>query len=181
MTQRKHSDALLRRGVSRLSAIQAVYQVMLSSSTPDEVVQAFLEGEIGGKVIEEDLDLETEVEVSLVELDAGFFVTLVRGVHAMTERLDRVVRESLGGGWDADRLGILERAILYCGLYEIIEHTKFPARACLSEYVDIAHAFFEGSEPSMINAVLDRVARQVRPEEMASSRSQPSESHDDPV
>ena len=181
MAQRKHSDSLLRRGVSRLSAIQAVYQTILSSSEPDEVIQAFLKGEIGGKVIEEDLDLETEVDVPLIELDAEFFVLLVRGVHAMTERLEHTVRESLGGGWNADRLGTLERAILYCGLYEIIEHTKFPVRACLSEYVDIAHAFFEGAEPSMINAVLDRVARQVRPEEMASSRPQPSKSHDDPV
>ena len=177
MTQKKSSDALLRRGVSRLSAIQAVYQIILFSAVPDDVISAFLNGEIGGEVVEEDLDLETEIEVPLMELDAELFVVLVRGVCSMDERLDSIIRESLGGGWNADRLGALEKSILCCGLYEIIEHVKFPARACISEYVDVAHAFFQGAEPAMVNAVLDKVARQVRPEEMGAPRPQASKSH----
>ena len=42
------------------------------------------------------------------------------------------------------------------------ELTATPARAAISQYVDVAHSFYGGDEPGMVNAVLDRVGREVR-------------------
>jgi transcription antitermination protein NusB len=40
-----------------------------------------------------------------------------------------------------------------------------PPKVVISEYVDVARAFFpEGREPGFVNAVLDHMAREARPE-----------------
>jgi N utilization substance protein B len=37
-------------------------------------------------------------------------------------------------------------------------------RVVVSEYVDLAGAFFGGKEPGLVNGVLDKLARALRPE-----------------
>jgi N utilization substance protein B len=39
-----------------------------------------------------------------------------------------------------------------------------PPRVVISEYVDIAHAFFSGDEPKVVNGVLDRLGHKMRPQ-----------------
>lgn len=166
MAKKTPNMTALRRGTARLAAVQASYQMDMTSSSIDQVVRDFLSGAVGGEVIEEDLDMETETSVPLIELNAELFTILVRGVQSMKVRLDEVINASLGKGWDAGRLEPILRSILRCGLYELMERPDMPPRAAVSEYVDIARAFYDGSEPGMVNAVLDRLARELRPEEM---------------
>jgi hypothetical protein len=65
-------------------------------------------------------------------------------------------------------LDLTLRAILRAGAYEILERPDIPPRVTINEYVDVAHAFFgDGEEPGMINAVLDRLARQARSTDLA--------------
>lgn len=166
MVKKAPTMTALRRGTARLAAVQAAYQIDMSSAAIDEVLRDFLSGAVGGEVIEEDLDMETETSVPLIELNAELFTILVRGTQAMKGRLDEVINASLGKGWDAGRLEPILRCILRCGLYELMERPEMPPRAAVSEYVDIARAFYNGSEPGMVNAILDRLARELRPEEM---------------
>ena len=56
------------------------------------------------------------------------------------------------------------RAILRAGVYELMERPDVPVAVIVSEYVDIAKAFYDEDEPKLVNAVLDRVARRVRGE-----------------
>jgi len=170
MAKKKNSDTALRRGAARLAAVQAIYQIDIAGSRPDDVISDFLSGAIGGEVIEEDLDLETEDSIRLIELHAELFTILVRGMLGRKERLDEVINTSLGGAWEPERLQPLLRAILRCGLYELMDRPDVPARVVISEYVDMARAFYDGAEPGMVNAVLDRLAKELRPEEMAAPR-----------
>ena len=55
------------------------------------------------------------------------------------------------------------RAILRAGGFELMELTDVPVRVVISEYIDVAHAFFEGEEPRVVNGVLDQMARKLRP------------------
>ena len=57
------------------------------------------------------------------------------------------------------------RAVLRAGSYELEHRTDVPARVVVSEYVDVAHAFVDGDETGMVNAVLDQIARQFRGDE----------------
>jgi N utilization substance protein B len=65
----------------------------------------------------------------------------------------------LSSDWPAERLELTVKAILRAGISELLARADIPPRATISEFVDVAHAFYPGAEPRMVNAVLDRVAR----------------------
>ncbi len=62
------------------------------------------------------------------------------------------------------------RAILRAGIYELANRPEVPARVAISEYVDVARAFYSGAEPGMVNAVLDKVAHLLRPDEVGDAK-----------
>ncbi len=69
---------------------------------------------------------------------------------------------ALAKGWSLARLDSTLRAILRCGTYELRRCKDIPLKVVINEYVEIAHAFFEGDEPGVVNAVLDRLGREIR-------------------
>jgi len=78
--------------------------------------------------------------------------------------IDPVIRQALTDDWPLSRLDSTLRAILRAGVYELMERKDVPVAVIVSEYLDIAKAFYVEDEPKLVNAVLDRVARQVRGE-----------------
>jgi N utilization substance protein B len=93
----------------------------------------------------------------------------VSGVQRDQLRIDRALDETLADGWPLKRVEALMRAILRAALYELRNRPDVPARVAVTEYVDVAAAFFGPEESGMINAVLDALARQTRPAEFASN------------
>ena len=81
--------------------------------------------------------------------------------------IDPVVDQILDKAWPLHRLDSTVRAILRAGAYELMFMERVPARVAISEYVDVADAFFGTEEPRFVNGVLDRLARQKRPQEFA--------------
>jgi len=69
--------------------------------------------------------------------------------------------------WRLTRVDSILRAILRAGAYEILQRSDVPARVTISEFVDIAHAFFAEDEPKVVNGILDGIARKARPKEFA--------------
>jgi N utilization substance protein B len=94
----------------------------------------------------------------------------VSGVQRDQLRIDRALDETLADGWPLKRVEALMRAILRAALYELRNRPDVPARVAVTEYVDVAAAFFGPDESGMINAVLDALARQTRPAEFAPDR-----------
>ena len=56
--------------------------------------------------------------------------------------------------------------MLRAAAYEMFFLTKVPVRVVINEYVDLAHAFYAENEPSLVNGVLDRIAKVVRGQEL---------------
>jgi N utilization substance protein B len=77
-------------------------------------------------------------------------------------KIDPVIRSSLQEDWPLSRLDSTLRAILRAGTFEILERKDVPVAVIVTEYVEIARAFFAEEEPRIVNAVLDRIAKQVR-------------------
>ena len=92
----------------------------------------------------------------------AWFRSIVSGVVAEQRRLDPLIRSALTADWPLSRLDSLLRAILRAGAYELPSRGDVPTAVIVSEYVDIAKAFFEEDEPKIVNAVLDRLARRIR-------------------
>ena len=94
--------------------------------------------------------------------DQNLFEAIVRGVVAHQREIDPAVDAQLAVGWRLNRLDATLRAMLRGAMYEILYRRDMPARVVITEYLDIAKAFFEGEEPKVINAVLDKLAKKHR-------------------
>jgi N utilization substance protein B len=143
------------RSVARLAAVQALYQMEVSSIGVEHVIREFVEHRF-------DRDVEG---VTLAAADEAFFGELVRGVVAEQARIDAAVARRLAAGWRLERLDATVRAILRAGAYELANRPDVPTEVAIDEYVEVAKSFFEGTEPSFVNGALDAVARDVRPGE----------------
>jgi transcription antitermination protein NusB len=149
-----------KRGAARLAAVQALYQMDVGGSELASTLDEFEAHRLGGE-IEGD---------KLIGADVAFFRDLVSGVVKLQRRVDTDVNDALEKGWPLKRIDLTLRAVLRAGVYELIERRDVPPRVVISEYVDIAKAFFEGGdEPGIVNAILDQVARRERARELAGS------------
>jgi len=149
-----------RRTAARLAAVQALYQIELAGAPADSVITEFVHHRIG-----RDHD-----DMRFGDADPEFFAALVRGADARRGELDALLSDALTPEWPLARLESVLRAILRGGAYELLACGDVPAAVVISEYLDIGHAFFAGKEPGLINGVLDRLARSLRPEEGAGAR-----------
>ncbi|WP_028233185.1 transcription antitermination factor NusB, partial [Pseudochrobactrum sp. AO18b] len=89
---------------------------------------------------------------------------IIAGVVADQRVLDPMIRQSLTEDWPLSRLDSTLRAILRAGIWELRTKKEVPTAVIVSEYVDIAKAFYEEDEPKLVNAVLDRLAFEIRGE-----------------
>lgn len=141
-----------RRAGARLAAVQALYQMEQTGQSARSVIADFMEDRLG---------LNDEGE-PVEEADPDLFKSVVEGVVDRQEQIDGAIMKRLAEGWKIERLDATSRAILRAGAYELIADISLPSQIILDEYVSLAHAFFEGSEPKFINGLLDNVSRDVR-------------------
>ncbi len=140
------------RSASRLGAVQALYQIELAGDDPTDVSTEFLAHRLG-----------QEVEGDLYSNpDKDFFRDLVIGTSTNRDAIDDDIAQKLVADWPLDRLEMVVRAILRAGVYELKHRPDVPTKAIINEYVDVAHAFYEGAEPGFVNGVLDRLSRELR-------------------
>jgi N utilization substance protein B len=145
------------RSAARLAAVQALYQMDMTGIDLNEVVAEFETHRLGQEVEGE----------QYCEAEAQFFRDLVEGVVREQRRLDPMIDQQLAEGWRLTRVDSILRAILRSGAYELLLRDDVPARVVITEYVDIAHAFFGEDEPKVVNGILDRLGHRARPQEFA--------------
>jgi len=141
-----------QRGAARLAAVQALYQMDIAGSGVLEVVAEYEAHRLGQEV-----DGETYLKA-----DASWFRSIVAGVVRDQTKIDPMIRGALQDDWSLSRMDSTVRAILRSGTFELIERKDVPIAVIVTEYVEIAQAFFTEDEPKLVNAVLDRIAKQVR-------------------
>jgi N utilization substance protein B len=144
-----------RRAAARLAAAQALYEMEVADKGRADILAEF-EAHWIGREVEGD-------QYNPAEL--AFFRDVVSGVLKDQHAIDRGLDAALARGWPLKRVEALMRAILRAAYYELKGRPDVPARVVITEYVDIAGAFFGPEESGMINAVLDALARESRPAE----------------
>jgi N utilization substance protein B len=147
--------ASLPRSQARLAAVQALYQMDLAATDVANVIHEFVTSRFGAAAEDQ----------TVADADADLFSRLVKGVveHQMT--IDPPLDAQLAAGWRLNRIDAILRAILRAAMFEFAHAPDVPARVIISEYVDIAKAFFEADEPKVVNAVLDKLGKKTRPKE----------------
>jgi N utilization substance protein B len=149
-----------KRGAARLAAVQALYQMDLAGTGLNDILAEFESHWLGGEV-EGDQYRPAEV---------AFFRDIVAGVLREQTRLDPWIDDALSRGWPLKRIETVLRAVLRAGAYELACRSDVPARAVMSEYVDVAGAFVDADETGMVNAVLHQLAQQLRAGELDAAR-----------
>ena len=140
------------RAAARLAAVQALYQFEMEGTPQASLLDEFHRHRLGMEI---DDDQFAEAEVA-------FFDDVVKGVLARREEIDALLSSKLATGWTLARLDRTLVQILRCGAYELLARPDVPTGTAISEYLDVAHAFFDAREKKFTNGVLDAVAKQVR-------------------
>ena len=140
------------RSAARLAAVQALYQMDVSGKG---VIDALAEFEA--------FWMGREVEgIAFQPSDSDFFRAILSGVVENQRPIDQRIDAALAAGWPLTRIEAVLRAILRAGAFELMFRKDVPVRVVISEYVDVAHAFYDKRESGFVNGLLDAIAKEAR-------------------
>ncbi|MBY8822026.1 transcription antitermination factor NusB [Sphingomonas colocasiae] len=148
----KPANRAQSRSAARLAAVQALYQMEMEGTPLRVLLHEFHQHRLGATI--------EEVEYADAEID--FFDDVVAGVDARRAEIDAIVAGKLASGWSLERLDKPMRQILRAGTYELLARADVPTGSVISEYLDVAHAFYDKREAGFVNGLLDAVAKAVR-------------------
>ena len=140
------------RSAARLAAVQALYQQEMEKTPLRALLHEFHHHRLGATI----------EEVEYADAEVEFFDDIVTGVDARREEIDRLIASKLAKGWSLERLDKPMRQILRAGAYELLARADVPVGSVISEYVDVAHAFYDKRETAFVNGLLDAVAKEAR-------------------
>ena len=147
MSQNPKSQA---RSAARLGAVQALYQQQMEGTALAKLLNEFHQYRLG-RVIEDE---------EYAEADVDYFDDIVAGVDARRAEIDDKLTGRLADGWTLARLDKTMLQILRAGAYELLARPDVPKASAISEYVDVAKAFFDDREAKFVNGILDAIAKE---------------------
>ncbi|SMP13521.1 transcription antitermination factor NusB [Shimia sagamensis] len=144
------------KSASRLYAVQALFQMESSGQTVDQVRVEFLDHRFGAEV---------DDATDMIEGDVDHFRKTLEDAVNYQAPIDQMTDRALVAAWPIDRIDPTIRALFRAAGAELLQ-SDVPAKVAITEYVAIANAFFpEGKEGKFVNAVLDHMAREAKPED----------------
>jgi N utilization substance protein B len=141
------------RSAARLAAVQALYQQEMEGTPTARLLKEFHDHRLGATI----------EDARYHEAERDFFDDIVSGTHARRAEIDRLISQRLAEGWTLERLDRPMRALLRAGAYELIARPDVSVASVITEYVDVAHAFFDKRESGFVNGLLDAIAKEARP------------------
>ena len=142
----------ISRSAARLAAVQALYQQEMEGTPTARLLHEFHNHRLGATIEGE----------TYAEAEISFFDDLVEGTLARRDEIDQLISKRLAQGWSLERLDKPMKAILRVGAYELIARPDVPMASVISEYVDVADAFYDQREKGFVNGLLDAIAKAAR-------------------
>jgi transcription antitermination protein NusB len=125
----------MKRRIAREKALQAIFQIDMNETSPQEAIQYVLNGEPSDKYLEK----------------------LVVGVTEHREDIDSILTKHLEK-WSIDRLANVDRNILRVAVYEMIHcEEDVPVNVAINEAIEVAKIYGDDSSSKFINSVLSKV------------------------
>lgn len=143
----------ISRSAARLAAVQALYQQEMEGTPTPRLIHEFHDHRLGATI----------EGATYAEAETSFFDDLVSGTIARAAEIDALIADRLAEGWSLERLDKPMKAILRVGAYELIARADVPVASVISEYLDVADAFYDKREKGFVNGLLDAIAKVARP------------------
>jgi N utilization substance protein B len=140
------------RSAARLAAVQALYQQEMEGTPVPRLLKEFHDHRLGATI----------EDAQYADAEQSFFDDVVSGADARRDEIDAAISAKLADGWSLDRLDKPMKAILRAGAYELLARADVPVASVISEYVDVAHAFYDKRESGFVNGLLDAIAKEAR-------------------
>lgn len=142
------------KSAARLYALQALFQMEAASQSADSILREFEDHRFGA-IYDGD---------EMAEGDLGLFRKTVEDAVNWQAQIDQMTDRALVEKWPINRIDPTLRALFRAAGAEL-SHGEAPPKVVISEYVDITKAFFpDGKEARFVNAVLDHMAHEVKPD-----------------
>jgi N utilization substance protein B len=139
-----------RRAAARLAAVQVLYQMRLNHQDAPSALKEFITDRSGKKI-----DGAKMITPDEETLDA-----IVRGVQERWADIDAVLAKTLADG-KREKVEVLLECILRAGISELLSGGT-DIGIIINDYLNVTASFYDGHEPKLVNAILDKVAKSVR-------------------
>ena len=140
------------RAAARLAATQALYQHEMEGTALAPLLHEFHQHRLGATI----------EDAEYAQADEAYFDDIVTGTLARTDEIDRLVSAKLTNDWSLERLDKPMKALLRAATYELLARADTATGTVISEYVDVAKAFYDRREAGFVNGLLDAVAKDAR-------------------
>lgn len=141
---------------ARMLAVQALYQALQTGVRTPEVAREFLDTRIG-MILEEG---------EMVRPDTSLFSKIMKNVHERMADIDEIAKSCMSKkteeGVKSAETEPLLKAILLCGVCELLCHTSIDVPIIINDYLDVTHCFYEKSQVSFVNGVFDSAFKAIR-------------------
>ena len=141
---RKKVPVAQRRKARRI-VLQAIYQWLMTSNEPFEIAAQFREA----NSLKVDWDYFDEV-----------FLRIPLCQKVIETELESVVDREINA------LDMIEKALLYVGVFELTYLVDIPYRVVINECVDLAKTFGASESHKYVNGVLDKLSKKLRTDEI---------------
>ncbi|HBM90491.1 MAG TPA: transcription antitermination factor NusB, partial [Rhodospirillaceae bacterium] len=159
MDQDKSKNVNAAKHLARLVAVQALYQDSYEQDPLDVIVKRMMDAP-SSFLNEEDEDEQSDIIQQ--KPDSELLIAITKGVTENREALTELLKGGLDARFSSERMEVLLRHILLAGAYELHHHSDIDAKIIISDYIDVAHAFYSAKEPALVNAVLDKLSKTLR-------------------
>ncbi len=143
------------RGKARRLAMQAIYQWQMTGDSITDIKQQFVDANV--------------ITSTSTSIDAEYFSQLVSGVASSISELDPLLEKNMTRSMES--VDPVERAILRLATFEFLNRLDVPYRVVLNEAVNITKEFCSEKSHTFVNAVLDKVAQEIRHIEFKAAKS----------
>lgn len=141
-----------QKSAARMAAVQALYTIDYTGNVAGSAVKDFLNKQMP-------VDVDAPVPE---DFDETLFASIVNGTLERQKDIDDMVSASLDAKWPLERLEKIIKSILRAGVGELLTQPATDTAIIINDYVNVAHGFFAGKEPALVNAVLDKVSKSLR-------------------
>ena len=91
-----------------------------------------------------------------------FIKDVVSGTMERIELIEETVNIHLSGDIDLTKTDKLLKIILFAGVFELMFKHNTPTKVIISEYLLASEYFLEKIQIGYLNAILDKIAKQIR-------------------
>ncbi len=145
-------SAKAKRSAARLAAVQSMYQMQQAGIDSETAIRDYMTYRMG---IEEEGTLYVAADTELLK-------KILEGVQSRHGDIDPILTAALSDNNPLERQEMLIKCLLCCGVFELLDHGDIDAGIIINDYVEVAKSFYDGKEPSFINALLDKIAKTIR-------------------